>query len=37
MFSNMKIDDFDDNAMRWPSDLLSIYIYIYLFGHDMDF
>ena len=27
-FQNTRLSDFDDNAMRWPSDLLSIYIYI---------
>ena len=34
-FQNMRLNDFDDNATRWPSDLLSIYIYIS--GHDIDF
>ena len=30
-FQNMRLSDFDDNATRWPSDLLSIYIYRYIY------
>ena len=36
-FQNTRLSDFDDIDTRWPSELLSIYIYIYLYGHDMIF
>ena len=36
-FQNTRLSNFDDNATKWPSDLLSIYIYIYLSGHDVVF